>query len=92
MLELSNAGMEKRYWQSCYHSSTDAPADFWKNCENKGPTVTIVRYQDYIFAAFSDRDWGDQGTKNVKDLPAPLRIKLLPNLRYQPVRNSPEAR
>lgn len=58
---LISAGMQKRFWTSCYKASSHTQSKFWSQCGGKGPTITIVRYKQYIFAAYSDRDWIDTG-------------------------------
>ena len=46
-------------WRLCYRAS----ADGWKEqnlhtkCDNKGPTVTLVKVGEYIFGGYTDRDW-----------------------------------
>jgi len=67
MRGLQEAGMKNSYWVPCYNRTklnNAQQSTFWSDCKDKGPTVTIVRYQEYIFAAFSDRKWGDEGKNN----------------------------
>ena len=33
---------------------------FHANCDNKGPTVTVVRVRDAIFGGFLDQNWGGE--------------------------------
>lgn len=49
-------------WRLCYRASRDGwePQDFHSNCDNKGPTVTVVKANDNIFGGFTDQNW--QGT------------------------------
>ncbi|XP_028405296.1 uncharacterized protein LOC114527802 [Dendronephthya gigantea] len=44
----------------CYRSSEDgwASSSFHSACDYKGPTVTIIRVQSYIFGAYTDVSWG----------------------------------
>ena len=49
-------------WRLCYRASRDGweAKDFHSNCDNKGPTVTVVKANDNIFGGFTDQNW--QGT------------------------------
>ena len=42
-----------------YRTSTDGntPADFHRCCDNKGPTLVLIRVQEYIFGGYSSRSW-----------------------------------
>ena len=43
----------------CWHAKTDgsAASTFHSNCDGKGPTVTIIKYGDYIFGGYTDVSW-----------------------------------
>lgn len=47
-------------WVNCYRATEhgwDASA-FHSRCDSKGPTVTLVRVNKFIFGGFTDLDWG----------------------------------
>jgi len=43
----------------CWHANTDgwASTTFHSNCDGKGPTVTIIQVNDYIFGGYTDVSW-----------------------------------
>ena len=43
----------------CYHAKTDGweSATFHSKCDGKGPSVTIIKSNDYIFGAYTDISW-----------------------------------
>ena len=43
----------------CWHANTDgwAATTFHRNCDGKGPTVTIIKVNDYIFGGYTDVSW-----------------------------------
>lgn len=43
----------------CWHANTDgwAATTFHSNCDGKGPTVTIIKVNDYIFGGYTDVSW-----------------------------------
>ncbi|XP_078345652.1 uncharacterized protein LOC144631135 [Oculina patagonica] len=47
----------------CWHAKTDgsAASTFHNNCDGKGPTVTIIKYGDYIFGGYTDVSWHSSG-------------------------------
>ncbi|CAH3186833.1 unnamed protein product, partial [Porites lobata] len=47
------------YWKLCYRASVDGwrSRTFHNRCDNKGPTVTIVRVGSYIFGGYNDKSW-----------------------------------
>ncbi|XP_046846675.1 uncharacterized protein LOC124440339 isoform X2 [Xenia sp. Carnegie-2017] len=47
-------------WTLCYRASRDGwrSRTFHSRCDNKGPTVTIIRYNSYIFGGYTDALWG----------------------------------
>lgn len=46
----------------CWHAKTDgwAASPFHRNCDGKGPTVTIVQVGNYIFGGYVDKSWGGE--------------------------------
>ena len=55
-------------WVNCYRATEhgwDAPT-FHSRCDFKGPTVTLVEVDKFIFGGFTDLDWG--GKMNVIDV------------------------
>ncbi|XP_078376899.1 uncharacterized protein LOC144660180 isoform X1 [Oculina patagonica] len=47
----------------CWHAKTEgsAASTFHANCDGKGPTVTIIKYGDYIFGGYTDVSWQSSG-------------------------------
>ena len=43
----------------CWHAKTDgwAASTFHRQCDNKGPTVTIIKVNNYIFGGYTDVSW-----------------------------------
>ena len=43
----------------CWHAKTDGWAEkiFHSNCDGKGPTVTIIQVNNYIFGGYTDVSW-----------------------------------
>ncbi|XP_044167035.1 uncharacterized protein LOC114949488 isoform X1 [Acropora millepora] len=43
----------------CWHAKTDgwAASTFHRNCDGKGPTVTIIQVGSYIFGGYTDVSW-----------------------------------
>lgn len=52
-------GSSYSYWKLCYRASVDGwrSRTFHNRCDNKGPTVTIVRVGSYIFGGYNDDSW-----------------------------------
>ena len=50
----------------CWHAKTDgwAASTFHSNCDGRGPTVTIIKVDDYIFGGYTDVSWS--GGKHIK--------------------------
>ncbi|KXJ11976.1 hypothetical protein AC249_AIPGENE14178 [Exaiptasia diaphana] len=50
----------KSRWVRCWRAASDGwdvTKTFHPKCDNKGPTVTIVRVDRYIFGGYSDVSW-----------------------------------
>ena len=47
------------YWNRCWRASLDgwASTTFHSLCDNKGPTVTIIRVGQYIFGGYTSASW-----------------------------------
>ena len=43
----------------CWHANTDgwASTTFHRNCDGKGPTVTIIKVNDHIFGGYTNVSW-----------------------------------
>ena len=43
----------------CWHAKTDGweASTFHSNCDEKGPTVTIIQVDKYIFGGYTDVSW-----------------------------------
>ena len=50
----------------CWHAKTDgwAASTFHSNCDGRGPTVTIIKVNDYIFGGYTDASWS--GGRHIK--------------------------
>ena len=46
-------------WRLCYRASKDGwhASDFHRLCDNKGPTVTLLKVGEYIFGGYTDLPW-----------------------------------
>ena len=46
----------------CWHAKTDgwAASTFHRQCDNKGPTVTIIKVNNYIFGGYTDVSWSSK--------------------------------
>ena len=47
------------YWRRCWRASVDgwAVSTFHSGCDNKGPTVTIIKVGRYIFGGYTSASW-----------------------------------
>ena len=47
------------YWSLCYRASSHGwgGSTFHSRCDNRGPTVTIIRAHGYIFGGYTDYSW-----------------------------------
>ncbi|EDO40120.1 predicted protein [Nematostella vectensis] len=48
---------ESSRWSRCWRASNNGWSNFHRNCNNKGPTVTIVRVGTYVFGGYTDVSW-----------------------------------
>ena len=53
-----NSSVRSRFVR-CWHAKEDgwAASTFHGNCDDKGPTVTIIQVGSYIFGGYSDVSW-----------------------------------
>ncbi|CAH3192628.1 unnamed protein product, partial [Porites evermanni] len=53
-----NSSVRSRF-VSCWHAKEDgwAASTFHSNCDDKGPTVTIIQVRSFIFGGYSDVTW-----------------------------------
>ena len=51
---------EKCKWNLCYRASQDgwSAQDFHRHCDNKGPTVVLIKANNCIFGGYTDKNWG----------------------------------
>ena len=49
----------------CWHANTNgwAATTFHSNCDGKGPTVTIIKVNDYLFGGYTDVSWFSEYSK-----------------------------
>ena len=47
------------HWKLCWRASQHGwgGSTFHANCDGKGPTVTIVKVESYIFGGFTTKTW-----------------------------------
>ena len=52
-------GASRREFVRCWHAKTDGSksSTFHSNCDGKGPTATIIKYNNYIFGGYTDVSW-----------------------------------
>ena len=57
-----NSSVRSRFVR-CWHAKEDgwAASTFHSNCDDKGPTVTIIQVGSFIFGGYSDVSWKDDG-------------------------------
>ena len=55
-------------WKRCWRASVNgwASTTFHSLCDNKGPTVTIIRVGKYIFGGYTSTSWGKLKVKEGK--------------------------
>ena len=65
-LEPVLTGTSRTDFARCWHAKTDgwAASTFHSNCDGRGPTVTIVKVNEYIFGGYTDVSWS--GGRNIK--------------------------
>lgn len=51
--------VEKSYWKLCYRATSYgwSSETFHRNCDDLGPTVTIIRAHGYTFGGYTDISW-----------------------------------
>ena len=56
---------DRSYWKLCYRATSHGwrGQTFHSNCDNRGPTVTIVRDGGYIFGGYNDNSWQGKSLK-----------------------------
>ena len=56
--------VEGKQWHLCFRASENgySARAFHFACDNKGPTVTLVRVGDNVFGGYTDKSWdGNEG-------------------------------
>jgi len=50
---------QSSYWNRCYQATVNGWSSytFHSNCDNKGPSVTIIRTGKYIFGGYTSLSW-----------------------------------
>ena len=50
---------EKCKWNLCYRASRDgwSARNFHRNCDSKGPTVVLIKVNEFIFGGYTDQNW-----------------------------------
>ena len=59
-----NSSVRSRFVR-CWHAKEDgwAVSTFHGNCDDKGPTVTIIQVGSFIFGGYSDVTWKNPGSR-----------------------------
>lgn len=59
LLHLIKSVTGRGYWDKCYTASKHAfsAPKFHERCDNRGPTLTIVRVGSHIFGGYTDISW-----------------------------------
>ena len=68
-------------WRLLFRASRDgfAASAFHSKCDNKGPTVTVVRSGANIFGGFTEKPWTNAGSKFLLQLIIINTSKIFPN-------------
>ena len=50
---------DKCKWNLCYRASRDgwSAGQFHQDCDNKGPTVVLIKVDEFIFGGYTDQNW-----------------------------------
>jgi len=56
-------GKADKHWKIIYKASTDGweATDFHKKCDNKGPTLTVISANKFLFGGFTPLHWESKG-------------------------------
>jgi hypothetical protein len=59
MRQLQKWLEEKCKWNLCYRASRDgwSAKAFHRHCDNKGPTVVLVKANNCVFGGYTDQNW-----------------------------------
>ena len=70
----------RSYWKLCYRATSHgwSSQTFHSYCDNKGPTVTIVRVGSYIFGGYNDNSWQCKSAKLKRHQEGCYCLKLWP--------------
>ena len=65
MVQLTTWLNNDTKWQLCYRATENGwnSMSFHSLCDHKGPTVTIVKVDDFIFGGYTDVSWGGKFLK-----------------------------
>ena len=57
-------------WVRCYQATEHncSAIKFHELCDNKGPTVILVRSKEYVFGGYTDKNWTSPGENLVPKL------------------------
>ena len=68
-------------WRLLFRASRDgfAASTFHSNCDNKGPTVTVVKSGANIFGGFTEKPWTNGNSKFLLQLIIIFSSKIFPN-------------
>ena len=46
-------------WERCHRGSEHSfsATSFHSNCDNKGPTITLIRVNENVFGGYADKNW-----------------------------------
>lgn len=63
-----------RVWKQCYHALRHGwnSLTFHRLCDNKGPTLTVIRINNTIFGGFADKSWKSSTGKQSDVIPLQL--------------------
>ena len=67
MKQLQKWLEKKCKWNLCYRASRDGwrTQDFHRHCDNKGPTVVLVKANDCTFGGYTDQNWDSGMCRNI---------------------------
>ena len=60
-LFLKEEGYDSSRWTRCYRALDHGwnVSTFHQKCDSKGPTLSIVRKDNFVFGGFTERSWGE---------------------------------
>ena len=69
----------EKSWKRCYRGSNFefSSTAFHAHCDNKGPTVVIIKVGDFVFGGYTDQSW--KACKSVLHSLCPAELETATN-------------